>query len=64
VRNGTQEILDAMRSYWPGWRIWVVYPVIGPVIWCAHPLGDERHVINTSSSDELAEVIGKQEAGS
>jgi hypothetical protein len=61
MQNGTQRLLDELRKDWPDWRIWIIWPAVGPVTWHAHPPGDERHVIHASSCDELAWEIEQRE---
>ena len=56
----TDQLLAALRADWPGWFIWYVPRAVGGTVWGAHPVGDDRHVINADSADELADLI-KQE---
>lgn len=55
------RILARLRADWPGWKVWVIYPAVGGITWCAHRLGDERHVLNVGSADELAWAIECEE---
>jgi hypothetical protein len=50
--------LDRLKAAYPGWRLWYVPRVGGPVAWCGHPLP----VLNGYSPEELAEYIEEADA--
>ena len=54
MQNEQEDILTALQDRWgERWKIWLVYCYPGPDLWCAHPWGEEKNVINATSPCEL-----------
>ena len=60
---GTRDvvIIAALEREFPKWQFWIVYPVIGPKIYCARRWEDTDAIpartINAGSATELMEEI-------
>jgi hypothetical protein len=56
--KNTAEILKAgLARTWPGWSFWIIYPAVGPLIWCASPNDGSIQAINTDTPQALNAAI-------
>jgi hypothetical protein len=60
MRNPIDEIVTGLKRDWPNWQIWVIYPALGGVIWCARRWDDKKRVLNADSADELVEYLEEE----
>jgi hypothetical protein len=62
IRNKAGEIADGLRAGWPAWDIWLIYPAVGGITWCARLRDESAPAINASSSGGLEELLAEQRA--
>jgi hypothetical protein len=56
-RNVIHETVAQLEADWPNWQIWVIYPAVGGVVWCARRWDGSGPVLNAESANELAEDL-------
>jgi hypothetical protein len=59
VKTQIERIVTDLEATYPDFQIWVVYPALGGVIWCARRWDGQGSVINTDSPERLADRIAR-----
>jgi hypothetical protein len=59
MQHVTEQQLAALKAAHPAFECWIVWPAIGPPIWCARPEGSNHgcETINAGSAEELGAML-------
>ena len=61
MRNRAEEIRSQLEAEWPGWHVWIVWRVVGSLLWCARRRDCSEKPISAETADELAWEIEQAE---
>lgn len=60
--NPTEQAVRQLERDHPDWHVWVIYRVIGGLLWCARRWDETGPVLNEDSAGDLGEAIAQADA--